>query len=114
MTRVLVVLMAALTLQGGESATEVGDSCEERGVGTLMCGVGAVLVCTGASGSPAWELLEDCATGSTCDSDSFSCVETSGGGGGSCCRHCGPRSKPCGDACIPRDNTCHKGPGCAC
>ncbi|AGC46932.1 hypothetical protein MYSTI_05655 [Myxococcus stipitatus DSM 14675] len=115
MTRWLVVLLTALTLQGCESATEVGDSCEERGVGALTCGIGEVLVCAGSSEGPAWALLEDCATGSTCDPDSISCVATpGGGGGGSCCRQCGPRSKPCGDACIPRDTSCHQSPGCAC
>ncbi|MCA9710746.1 MAG: hypothetical protein KDK70_33200 [Myxococcales bacterium] len=31
-----------------------------------------------------------------------------------CCRHCGPTSKPCGDSCISRSKTCHKGRGCAC
>ncbi|QQR47729.1 hypothetical protein JKA73_17485 [Myxococcus xanthus] len=115
MTRLLVVLMAALTLQGCESAMEAGDSCEENGVGTRTCGAGDVLVCAGSSGSPKWELLEDCATGTTCDPDSFACVATSGGGGGgTCCRRCGPNSKPCGDSCIPRANTCRTGPGCAC
>lgn len=31
-----------------------------------------------------------------------------------CCKHCGPSSKPCGTSCISRRYTCHKGPGCAC
>jgi len=30
-----------------------------------------------------------------------------------CCKVC-RTSKPCGDSCISRDKTCHKGPGCAC
>ena len=34
--------------------------------------------------------------------------------GSLCCKHCGPSSKPCGDSCISRSKTCHKGPGCAC
>lgn len=32
---------------------------------------------------------------------------------GVCCREC-RNGKPCGDACIPFNRTCHKGPGCAC
>jgi hypothetical protein len=31
-----------------------------------------------------------------------------------CCKHCGPNSQPCGDSCISRSYTCHKGAGCAC
>lgn len=30
-----------------------------------------------------------------------------------CCKYC-DRGKPCGDSCISRSYTCHKGPGCAC
>jgi hypothetical protein len=30
-----------------------------------------------------------------------------------CCRVCG-EGKPCGDSCIARWKTCHKGEGCAC
>lgn len=30
-----------------------------------------------------------------------------------CCRVC-TVGKPCGDSCIARNKTCHKGPGCAC
>lgn len=30
-----------------------------------------------------------------------------------CCRYC-DTGKPCGDSCIARNKTCHKGPGCAC
>lgn len=30
-----------------------------------------------------------------------------------CCMTC-KKGKPCGDSCISRDKTCHKGPGCAC
>jgi micrococcal nuclease len=33
---------------------------------------------------------------------------------GSCCKVCGPKSKPCGDSCISLSYTCHKPPGCAC
>jgi hypothetical protein len=33
---------------------------------------------------------------------------------GQCCRTCGPTSKACGDACIPKANTCQTEPGCAC
>lgn len=33
---------------------------------------------------------------------------------GVCCKVCSARSKPCGDSCISRSKTCHKGPGCAC
>ena len=31
-----------------------------------------------------------------------------------CCRHCGPDSKPCGDSCISLEYECHQPPGCAC
>ncbi|MCB9712934.1 MAG: hypothetical protein H6712_03715 [Myxococcales bacterium] len=31
-----------------------------------------------------------------------------------CCKHCGPSSKPCGNSCISLSKTCHKGQGCAC
>ena len=31
-----------------------------------------------------------------------------------CCKHCGPSSKPCGNSCISLSKTCHKGRGCAC
>jgi hypothetical protein len=34
--------------------------------------------------------------------------------GPECCRTCGPTSKACGDACIPRANQCSAAPGCAC
>jgi hypothetical protein len=30
-----------------------------------------------------------------------------------CCRHCST-GKACGDSCIARWKTCHKGRGCAC
>lgn len=30
-----------------------------------------------------------------------------------CCKRCS-KGKACGDSCIARDKTCHKGPGCAC
>jgi hypothetical protein len=30
-----------------------------------------------------------------------------------CCKVC-TKGKPCGDACISQDKTCHVGPGCAC
>lgn len=30
-----------------------------------------------------------------------------------CCKHCST-GKACGDSCISRSYTCHKGPGCAC
>ena len=30
-----------------------------------------------------------------------------------CCRYCS-KGKPCGDPCINRQLTCHKGTGCAC
>ena len=30
-----------------------------------------------------------------------------------CCRYC-DQGKPCGDSCIARSKTCHKGRGCAC
>ncbi|MGL4609022.1 MAG: PEGA domain-containing protein [Trueperaceae bacterium] len=30
-----------------------------------------------------------------------------------CCKYCS-KGKPCGDTCISRSYTCHKGPGCAC
>lgn len=36
-----------------------------------------------------------------------------GPAGGACCKTC-TNSKPCGDACIPKANTCSKPPGCAC
>jgi hypothetical protein len=43
-----------------------------------------------------------------------SCEEDcEGTGGGSCCKVC-TDSKPCGDSCIPRNQTCHEGAGCAC
>jgi hypothetical protein len=32
----------------------------------------------------------------------------------SCCKHCGPNSKACGDSCISKNKNCKKGPGCAC
>jgi len=32
----------------------------------------------------------------------------------SCCKHCGPNSKPCGNSCISLKYNCHKGSGCAC
>lgn len=35
------------------------------------------------------------------------------GGGGACCKVC-TDSKPCGDSCIPSNQTCHKIGGCAC
>ncbi|MEM7152313.1 MAG: hypothetical protein AAF799_05690 [Myxococcota bacterium] len=31
-----------------------------------------------------------------------------------CCKHCGPTSKPCGNSCISLSKNCHKGRGCAC
>jgi hypothetical protein len=31
-----------------------------------------------------------------------------------CCKICGTNSKPCGDACISLEFTCHQPPGCAC
>jgi hypothetical protein len=31
-----------------------------------------------------------------------------------CCKRCGSGSQPCGDSCISRGKTCHKGSGCAC
>ena len=34
-------------------------------------------------------------------------------GSGSCCKVC-KDSKPCGDSCIARNQTCNVGPGCAC
>ena len=37
-----------------------------------------------------------------------------GGGSGSCCKVCGPDSKPCGDSCIRREFECHQSWGCAC
>ena len=33
--------------------------------------------------------------------------------GGGCCRVCSA-GKACGDSCIARSKTCHKGKGCAC
>lgn len=30
-----------------------------------------------------------------------------------CCKRCS-KGQPCGDSCISREKTCHKGPGCAC
>jgi hypothetical protein len=33
--------------------------------------------------------------------------------GYSCCKVCS-KGKACGDSCIARDKTCHKGKGCAC
>lgn len=30
-----------------------------------------------------------------------------------CCKRC-VRGKPCGDTCIARNKTCHRGRGCAC
>lgn len=39
------------------------------------------------------------------------CVPTAQGGG--CCRVC-TTGKACGDSCISRSDTCHKGAGCAC
>lgn len=30
-----------------------------------------------------------------------------------CCKRCSA-GKACGDSCISRDKTCHKGKGCAC
>jgi len=30
-----------------------------------------------------------------------------------CCKYCS-KGKACGDSCISRSYTCHKGPGCAC
>jgi hypothetical protein len=32
---------------------------------------------------------------------------------GPCCRVC-REGKPCGDSCIAKTETCHKGGGCAC
>lgn len=32
---------------------------------------------------------------------------------GSCCKTC-TSSKACGDSCIPTNQTCNKGAGCAC
>lgn len=36
------------------------------------------------------------------------------GSGKTCCKHCGPGSKPCGNSCISLNKSCHVGPGCAC
>lgn len=33
--------------------------------------------------------------------------------GSNCCRVCRD-GKACGDSCIPRENQCNVGPGCAC
>ncbi len=30
-----------------------------------------------------------------------------------CCKRCS-KGKPCGNSCIARSKSCHKGPGCAC
>jgi hypothetical protein len=30
-----------------------------------------------------------------------------------CCKHC-KDSQPCGDTCIPNNQTCHTNSGCAC
>jgi hypothetical protein len=32
---------------------------------------------------------------------------------GTCCKVC-TTGKPCGDTCIAKNETCHKGRGCAC
>lgn len=40
-------------------------------------------------------------------------TEDGGGPGSTCCRVC-KDSKPCGDSCIARNQTCNVGPGCAC
>lgn len=32
---------------------------------------------------------------------------------GGCCK-IGKEGKPCGDSCISKSDTCHKGAGCAC
>ncbi len=114
MTRLMVLLVAALTLQGCDMETKAGDSCKAEGVGSRTCGDGDVLHCVPSSAGGSWELLENCPRGSDCDLDSFACESTSGGGGGTCCKRCGTTSKPCGDSCIPKANTCHQGPGCAC
>jgi hypothetical protein len=45
-----------------------------------------------------------------------SCDECETDGNGplsTCCKTC-KDSKPCGDSCIPRNQTCNVGPGCAC
>jgi len=49
----------------------------------------------------AGPLLTGCDDGPTSPSD------------GSCCRVC-TTGKACGDSCIARNLTCHKGAGCAC
>jgi len=37
----------------------------------------------------------------------------SGARANACCKTCS-KGKACGDSCISRDKTCHKGQGCAC
>jgi hypothetical protein len=39
--------------------------------------------------------------------------QTPSGAGRTCCRYC-TKGKACGNTCIARSKTCHKGPGCAC
>jgi hypothetical protein len=36
-----------------------------------------------------------------------------GGGTTACCKTC-TAGKACGDSCIPQNQTCNAGPGCAC
>ena len=40
-------------------------------------------------------------------------LDLGGSGSAGCCKIC-RTGKACGDTCISRSHTCHKGPGCAC
>jgi hypothetical protein len=41
------------------------------------------------------------------------CLSTFAANAGQCCKRCSA-GKACGDSCISKDKTCHKGKGCAC
>lgn len=72
----------------------------------------------GPTANPAEGSTCECDVGMQwCDSEGLDCCPIpgggGGGGGGGCCRTC-TSGKPCGDACIAFDLTCHQPAGCAC
>lgn len=59
-------------------------------------------------------ICEDAEAGTTYELDNFEPVELIGAELASrCCKVC-KKGKACGNSCIARSKTCHKGRGCAC
>lgn len=72
-----------------------------------------VLTLGGAGGAVAGcSIVESPDSATTKDDYSRDLLDPSEGDTG-CCKIC-REGKACGDSCISRSYTCHKGPGCAC